>query len=709
MPIPPFAERAPALTPPARLDEYAAALRVRTSAGRAVPAHAAATDRSRPADAHTPMTMRSVPALWALLLLLPASRPLAETGEELTVLSYHEIADRGEALVPVYAVTPTNFLRQMDWLRNHGYSFVGVGAVLAAREGRRPLPPRAVLVTFDDGYQSVYEHAWPVLKMFRIPAVINVVGGWLEAKDTVNFDGKDLPRDKLLSWKELREMTESGLVEIGSHTFDLHRGIPGNPQGNMQPAGTTRRYLPLERRHEDEAAYRKRIQADLERNDALIRRHTGRSPRVIAWPYGRYNATTREIAERLGMRIGLTLDDGANVHDTPLWSLRRILVESGMALWDLDREIAIRNENLSDNDRPQKIMHVDLDYVYDPDSAQQERNLGHLLDRIAAMGVNTVFLQAFSDPDGNGSANAVYFPSRRVPMRADLFNRVAWQIRTRTPVKRLYAWMPALAWELPASDPAARDTVATLSGDRTERVNMGYLRLSPFSSRARQAIREIYEDLARSASFDGLLFHDDLTLSDYEDSSPPALEAYRSWGLPGSVEAIRKSDDLLGRWTILKVNALDDLAMELAGVVRAQQPELKVARNLYARVALNPKAEVWYSQALDNSIARYDFTAIMAMPYMERAADPAAFFHELVNAVERRDAMKKVVFELQSVDWRDHNRPIGSRELADTIRSLYGMGVLHVGYYPDGLFANEPDPRVMKPVLDAKPNAPAIH
>jgi biofilm PGA synthesis lipoprotein PgaB len=285
---------------------------------------------------------------------------------------------------------------------------------------------------------------------------------------------------------------------------------------------------------------------------------------------------------------------------------------------------------------------------------------------------------------------------------------VAWQIRTRTPVKRLYAWMPLLAWELPKGDPAAQDQVVTLTGDRTDRVNMGYHRLSPFSPRAREAIRELYQDLARSAAFDGLLFHDDATLSDYEDASPAALAQYRAWGLPGSVEEIRRSDDLLGRWTILKINAIDDLAMETAAVVRAQQPALVVARNLYARVALNPKAEVWYSQALDNSIARYDFTAIMAMPYMEKAADHAAFFHELVRAVEYRDAMKKVVFELQAVDWRDGNKPIPSHELADTIRSLYGMGVMHVGYYPDALFAGQPDPRVLKPVLDSKPNAPAV-
>ena len=121
------------------------------------------------------MTKRLLALLWALLLL-PATRSVAETGEELTVLSYHEIADPALALVPQYAVTPTDFVRQMDWLRNHGYHFVSVGEVLAGRAGRATLPDKAVLITFDDGYHSVYEHAWPVLKMFRIPAVINVVG-----------------------------------------------------------------------------------------------------------------------------------------------------------------------------------------------------------------------------------------------------------------------------------------------------------------------------------------------------------------------------------------------------------------------------------------------------------------------------------------------------------------------------------------------------
>ena len=65
--------------------------------------------------------------------------------------------------------------------------------------------------------------------------------------------------------------------------------------------------------------------------------------------------------------------------------------------------------------------------------------------------------------------------------------------------------------------------------------------------------------------------------------------------------------------------------------------------------------------------------------------------------------MKRVVFELQTVDWRNDNRPIPTEELADTIRALYALGVQHVGYYPDVLFREHPDARVLRPALDARP------
>lgn len=650
----------------------------------------------------------AVLTLW--LLCLTGTQTFAALPTELTVISYHEIADKKNALIPEYAVSPTHFVRQMDWLKNHGYHFVSVDQVLAARAGKLPLPERAVLITFDDGYRSVYTNAFPILKLFNAPAVIAVVGSWLEptSGEVVNFDGRAVSRDEMLSWAQIKEMTQSGLIEVGSHTYGLHDGISANPQGNMQPAATTRIYSPATKSYESEERYKKRLYTDLKKNNDLLRDHGIRTPRVIAWPYGSYNIEAREIAEKLGMPIGLTLDDGPNTVSTPLWSLRRILVEGNMQLSDLAGELVIRDKNITDQDRPEKIMHIDLDYIYDKDPAQQEKNLGHLLDRIIAMGVNTVYLQAFADPDADGSADMVYFPNRHVPMRADLFNRVSWQIRTRTPVKRIFAWMPMMAWNLPATEPAAKDLVVTEQKPNSDHLNMGYHRLSPYSPRARQVIRDIYQDLSRAAPFDGLLFHDDVTLSDYEDGSTFGMAQNKEWGLPGKISDIRKDDDLLGRWTILKINTLDRFANELADLVRVEQPNLLTARNLYAQVVLNPQSEVWYAQSLNNSLANYDFTAIMAMPYMEQAEDPKAFMHQLIEKVKQHpNAMRKVVFELQTVDWRT-DKKIPSAELAETIKSLYDAGVQHVAYYPDDSIQDHPDTAMLRPVFDRKSNLPVV-
>lgn len=622
---------------------------------------------------------------------------------EFTILSYHEIADKSETLDATYAVAPSNFDQQIHWLMDNGYHFISIDDILDHRNNKKTLPAKAVLITFDDGYQSVYSNAYPILKKYNIPAVIAFVGNWMSAKDKVDFDGHMIDRNKFLSQKEIKEMVNSGLVEIASHTYSLHKGVLGNPQGNMQPAVKTRQWLSNKQRYEDEKSYQQRITNDLLKNNTFLQQYTGQKPRVIVWPYGHYNIQVRKIAQRLGMPIGLTLDDGSNTRITPLWGMRRILVDKEMTLKDLELDIRLRNANMTDDGRTTKAAHIDLDYIYDPDSIQQERNLDALLERIKKLGVNTVYLQAFADPDANGAADYVYFPNRNIPMRADLFNRVSWQIAKRTEVKRIYAWMPMLAWQLPKNNPAAKDRVVTLKVDSSH-LNMGYPRLSPFSPKARKVIKEIYEDLAKLPRIDGLIFHDDVTLSDFEDDSEEAHKQYKKWGFSQNITEIRRDRNKFLKCTRLKTSCLDDFAMELAQIVRNEHPGLKTARNLYARVALSHDAQEWYAQSLSESIKNYDYTAIMAMPYMEQADDPVSFYEKIVNNVkEQQCGLERTVMELQTVNWRKNNEPISSQELSDTIKILYGMGVHHIAYYPDNLFKNNPDADRIKQDFDQKP------
>ncbi|MGD9654014.1 MAG: poly-beta-1,6-N-acetyl-D-glucosamine N-deacetylase PgaB [Sulfuricurvum sp.] len=622
---------------------------------------------------------------------------------EFTILSYHEISDKSETLDSTYAVSPSNFEKQMRWLIDNGYHFVRIDDILNYRKHGKPLPEKAVLVTFDDGYQSVYANAFPVLKKYKIPTVIALVGSWLQKEDKVDFSGHMIARNKFLSQKEIKEMVKSGLVEVGSHSYQSHEGLQGNPQGNMEPAITTRLWFKDTQSYENEKTYKARVYNDLLENNIFLERYTGQKPRVMVWPYGHYNIEARTIAERLGMPIGLTLDDGSNTRITPLWGLRRILVEGKMTLRDLELNMILRNANLTDDDRTTKAAHIDLDYIYDPDPDQQEKNLGVLLDRIKSLGINTVYLQAFADPDANGAADYVYFPNRNIPMRADLFNRVAWQIATRTQVKRIYAWMPMLAWELPKTNPAAKDTVVTLQVDPGH-LNMGYPRLSPFSPKAQKVIREIYRDLAKSSYIDGILFHDDVTLSDFEDDSPSARAQYKKWGLSGNVTEIRSDRKQFDRWTKLKTDYLDHFAQQLAHIALDEQPGLKTARNLYAQVALNPNAEEWYAQSLSESIKHYDYTAIMAMPYMEQAEDSQQFYKDIVDRVKQQECgLERTVIELQSVNWRKENEPISTQEMDSTIRSLYNLGVHHIAYYPDNVYTNVPDADVINKAFSEKP------
>ena len=625
---------------------------------------------------------------------------------QLTVLSYHEVTQNKNSLIPNYAVTATQFKSHLDWLTKNGYQFVSVDQVLEAKSGRKKLAPKSVLLTFDDGYASFYETVFPILEQRQIPALLSIVGAWLEptTQQKVKFGDESVSRNQMLSWTQLQQMQKSGLVEIGSHSYDLHHGILGNPQGNTQPAATTRLYDRATRTYESDRDYAQRIQRDLVKNNQIFKQHGLKAPRAMVWPYGRYNQKTVQLAQQAGMPLSLTLDDlGGHQHQLK-GQLNRILIQNDTTPADLEKEIHARQQQWTDNHRPQKVMHVDLDYIYDPDPKQQERNLGMLLDRIEAMNVNTVYLQAFSDPDGNGSADLVYFPNRYIPMREDLFNRVSWQIQTRTQVSRVYAWMPVYAWELPKTNPVSKNIVKTQQVAKGKHLNMGYHRLSPYSKPAQKIIKGIYQDLAKSSSFNGVIFHDDATMSDYEDASSDALKAYKKAGLPVELASIRADEKKLQKWTALKTQTIDDFSMELAQEIRYYQPFLMTARNMYAQVALSAYAENWYAQSLERSLDHYDFTAIMAMPYMEQVEDKDQFFKDLVNRVSKYpNGLKKTVFEIQAVDWRNNNK-VSSEEMAETFKSLYQQGALHVGYYPDNPFDHHPNPQILKAVFDTKPS-----
>jgi biofilm PGA synthesis lipoprotein PgaB len=645
--------------------------------------------------------------------VLMVKRPLQGTSavndpsQSFRVLCYHDVrdnlADSMQAWPEATAVGTDQLIRHFSWLAENGYHPVSLQQIVDAREGRARLPEKAVLLTFDDGYKSVYTTVYPLLKQFGFPAVVAVVGEWIEtpADSPVQYGDARLPRSEFVNWSELREMVSSGLVEVASHSYAMHKGIRANPQGNSLPAAIARQYRPQTSSYESDDEYATRVKADLKRNADAIQRALGVRPRAMVWPYGAYNLFAAEWATHAGMPVTMTLESGPNTGDDSLRRVRRALVMYNHGLSDLI-ELLREPARTTGAEVLERVIHVDLDYVFDPDPAQQEANLSALLDRMVRLRPTTVYLQAYADPDGDGVADALYFPNRHLPMRADLFSRVAWQLRTRAHVQ-VYAWMPVMAFRLPAGHPAAGRVVQTMPDAPAAASRDRYHRLSLFDPVVRKTIGEVYDDLGKHAVFSGVLFHDDATLSDYEDASPAALSVYRDqWQLPASVEAIRNDAGLRKRWMQHKSSYINDFTMHLATVLRQYHPSLLTARNLYAQPVLDPESEDWFAQSVPAFLALYDFTALMAMPYMEGAYDPEKWLDRLIGRVKATPgALDKTVFELQSRDWKSGKR-IPAKTLAAHWRRLHLAGARHWGYYPDDFLKDQPEESIIKPAISAE-------
>jgi biofilm PGA synthesis lipoprotein PgaB len=642
--------------------------------------------------------------------LSKALAPVNDPPQSFRVLCYHDIRDDVKESFKTYpdatALGTQDLISQFNWLQENGYHPVSLQQIIDARAGRSTLPEKAILLTFDDGYQSVYTKVFPLLQQFKFPAVVAIVGEWLETPtDKKVAYGSDLmPRDHFATWDELREMTASGLVEIASHTHGLHKGIVANPQGNLVPAVVTHAYLPTENRYESDAEYAARIKSDMRRNVELIEKHLHVRPRAMVWPYGMYNQPAMQLAADMGMPIMMNLEPGPNTPHDSLSRMRRSLVTFNFSLQDLIQLLRLP-ATYSGAELPlERVVHVDLDYVYDADPMVQEENLSKLLDRMVRIRPTTVYLQAYADPDGDGVADALYFPNRHLPMRADLFSRVAWQLRTRAGI-RVFAWMPVMAFKLPTIEPAATSIVQAMPGAPESAIKGRYQRLSLFDPQVRKTITELYEDLGKHAVFAGILFHDDATLSDYEDANPAALAVYRDeWYLPDSIAAIRSNPQLRHQWMQRKTAYINDFTQSLAATLRKYQPSILTARNLYAQPVLDPEAEDWFAQSLPSFLSNYDFTAIMAMPYMEGAKDPDKWLLQLIDRVKAvPGALNKTVFELQSRDWKTQ-QPIPAATLATQLHQLHLNGARSFGYYPDDFLRNEPDEAILKPVMSVETN-----
>lgn len=600
---------------------------------------------------------------------------------EFLVLTYHAVPLKGSD-VDNYTVPQSLFAEQMEYLRTHGYHPVSLDDIEKAAGGGKELPPKPVLLTFDDGYVSYHDYVVPLLEKYGYPSVVAIVSNFIENPP------KDLP-EPVMSWEQIRNVASKKLVEVVSHTHDLHKSIRYNLQGNVGSAVSVWGFDPAKMAYESDDEYRGRIKTDFEAQDKLFREKLGFAPKAIVWPYGRYNAISLDVALRAGYRFGLCTEEGF-AHISRLGSVNRNFVTN----FNFDPNISMQDfirtvKNPGGEAASTRTMQVDLDLVYDADPEKMDQNLGKLIDRLVEMKVNTVFLQAFADPEGNGNIKSVYFANRVLPVRADFFSHAVHQMIIRG--MHVYAWMPTLSIELPDKGVNERLRVREASGGATRPSKSWYNRLSPFSGEAKELVRTLYADLAAHSQIHGVLFQDDAYLTDFEDFHPSAVAGYEAvFGKKVKPEDLRNNPEMSVKWARYKTEALIDYTKSLMDEVKKYRPEARFARNLYAEPFVNREAEAWFAQNYELFVKSYDQVVLMAYPQMEKAAQPAEWLQGLVNKVKAiRGGLEKTVFKVQTYDWAK-KAWLDDGIVLQEMRDILSSGGRHIAYYPDNFWENKP-------------------
>ena len=185
------------------------------------------------------------------------------------------------------------------------------------------MPENPVLITFDDGYTSNYELAYPILEKYNMKAVINVIGV-TTGKDSYKDTGAAIIPH--FTYEEAREMAESGVIEIQSHSFDMH---------NTEALDEDYRQGVYKKAGETDEEYIEAFCSDFKRSEKEILDNTGNRVISYAYPNGFYTTLSEVLLSRMGVRITMTVEEGMNtvIKGLPqsLRAMKRYRVHEGIS------------------------------------------------------------------------------------------------------------------------------------------------------------------------------------------------------------------------------------------------------------------------------------------------------------------------------------------------------------------------------------------
>ena len=196
----------------------------------------------------------------------------AANGAGVSILMYHQVGDfppmRGHRSTYCHY---RRFAAQMAFLRRFGFNVLSLDQALAGLWGDRPLPPRAVVLTFDDGYENFYQYAFPVLQRHGFPATVYVLSALLGRRADW-FAGDGRPTPQLMSAQRIRELDRAG-VGFGSH---------GRTHVRLAEVGP------------------ERLRQEVRRSKEELQQVLGKEVAHFCYPYGSLNPAVREAVQEAG-------------------------------------------------------------------------------------------------------------------------------------------------------------------------------------------------------------------------------------------------------------------------------------------------------------------------------------------------------------------------------------------------------------------------
>ncbi len=372
---------------------------------------------------------------------LQKPRQIKLQDNQFVTLTFHDVRDdvakRGDR--DVYAISTKNLGQYLEWIQREGWHPIRLEDIWLARQGKKTLPNKALLLTFDDGALSSYNRVFPLLKQYKTPAVFAIPTSWINGntKDAYEAYGKG----NLMTWPQMREMVASGYAEFVSHSDNMHRGILANPQQNMQPAAITREYIEKQKRYETESEYQSRVVADLKKSKQTLDRELGINSRAIFWPYGAVTTETEELAAQAGLPMSFSLGSVAPLADSVKTYQRALIMDNPTPEMINQEMLEFLNYVRAPYKQRKSFLRFDLAEMQSANNEQFNQKLGQLLDKVDGLKTSTIILKAVSDSNRDGKIDVAYFPNRQLKMQQDMLNRVVWQSRTRIS-NRVYAELP---------------------------------------------------------------------------------------------------------------------------------------------------------------------------------------------------------------------------------------------------------------------------